>query len=79
MGQILIRRLDDAVVAALKARAKANNRSAEAEARAILGAAVAPPPPERRKLSDFIGAAPTGRTMEDIVRDVRALRDAWPD
>ena len=79
MGQMLIRRLDDAVLDALKARAKANNRSTEAEARTILSQVLSPPPPPRRNLSDFIGIAPTGRTMEDIVRDVRALRDEWPD
>lgn len=33
MGQILIRQLDDETLARLKARAKANERSAEAEVR----------------------------------------------
>jgi plasmid stability protein len=40
MSQILVRNLDDAVVQALKRRAKAEGRSLEAEARAILSTAV---------------------------------------
>jgi plasmid stability protein len=40
MAQILVRNLEDAVLKRIKARAKANRRSAEAEARAILAAAV---------------------------------------
>jgi len=40
MGQILVRNLDDAVVAALKQRAKTAGRSLEAEAREILSRSV---------------------------------------
>ena len=36
MGEILIRKLDDAVLRKLKARAKASGRSAESEAREML-------------------------------------------
>ena len=36
MGQLIVRNLDDAVLGALKARAKSHGRSAEAEHRAIL-------------------------------------------
>lgn len=77
MGQVLIRKLDDAVVEALKARARANNRSAEAEARTILAEALAPPPRPRGKLSEFIGIARTGRTQAQIDADIAALRDEW--
>ncbi|HSA82795.1 MAG TPA: Arc family DNA-binding protein [Geminicoccaceae bacterium] len=41
MAQILVRRLPDAVAERLKARAKRNNRSLEAEVRAILEESVA--------------------------------------
>ncbi|MCL1898367.1 MAG: toxin-antitoxin system [Micrococcales bacterium] len=44
MSAITIRRLDPAVKARLQARAKANGRSMEAEARAILAAAPEPAP-----------------------------------
>jgi hypothetical protein len=34
--------------------------------------------PERPySLTDMIGAAPSGRTAEEIDRDLRALRDEW--
>ena len=76
MGQILIRQLDDAVVAALEARARANARSVEEEARVILLETLVLVP-QRRSLSDFIGAVPTGRTQADIDAEVAALRDEW--
>lgn len=42
MAALLVRKLDDAMVERLKARAKAHGRSAEAEHRAILEAALRP-------------------------------------
>jgi plasmid stability protein len=42
MGQILIRRLDDAVLAALKERAARENASLEATARRVLTESVVP-------------------------------------
>lgn len=42
MAAITVRNLDDDVQRRIKQRAAANNRSMEAEARAILSAAVAP-------------------------------------
>lgn len=42
MGQILIRRLDDAVLAALKERAARENASLEATVRRVLTESVAP-------------------------------------
>lgn len=78
MGQVLIRKLDDAVIAALKARAQANNRSAEAEARTILSEALAlSAATPRRRLSDFVGIAKRGRSQAEIDADVAALRDEW--
>jgi plasmid stability protein len=42
MAQVLVRNLDDDVVRRLKARAAANGRSLEAEARALLTAGAGP-------------------------------------
>jgi plasmid stability protein len=81
MGQILVRQLKDETIAAIKARARANNRSAEAEVRAILdevaGGGAAPAPKPRRSLLELAGSIPTGRTTEEIVAEIRALRDEW--
>jgi len=41
MGQLIVRNLDKAIILALKRRAARNNRSAEAEHREILRAALA--------------------------------------
>ncbi|WP_290777238.1 hypothetical protein [Hoeflea sp.] len=83
MGQIVIRQLDDAVLDAVKSRAKANNRSAEAEVRAIISNAVKAPvqtsPKKRKRLSDLVGSIASGRTAEEIVMDIRVLRDEWED
>ena len=78
MAQILVRQLDDAVVEALKAQAKANARSTEAEVREILSEAVRP----RRVLLKLAciaaGKSDTSlETAEQIVAHVRALRDEW--
>jgi len=80
MGQILVRKLDDALIDAVRKRAKENNRSTEAEVRAILEAAVKQPAGAdrpRRGLLDFVGSVPTGRTQQEIDDYVRALRDEW--
>ena len=83
MGQIVVRQLDDAVLDAVKSRAKANNRSAEAEVRAIISNAVEAPvqtPPQRgKRLSELVGSIPSGRTAEEIVTEIRTLRDEWED
>lgn len=76
MGQIVVRRVDDAIIEAVKARAKANHSSNEAEVRAILEEAVmAPRQPKRGCLLELVGATPSGRAMDEIVADIRALRD----
>jgi plasmid stability protein len=43
MASLLVRRLDEELVGRLKERARRNGRSAEAEHRAILAAALLPP------------------------------------
>jgi plasmid stability protein len=79
MGQILIRKLDDKLIKKIKARAKANRRSAEAEVREILLHALGSATGQLRvPLSELIGAGrSSGRTQEDIDRYVRELRDEW--
>jgi len=77
MGQMLIRKLDDEVIARLKARAKANNRSAEAEARTILAEALRETAPPGRRLSDFAGRLASGRSQAEINAQLRRLRDEW--
>ena len=56
MAQLLVRDLDDALVAALRARAARNGRSAEAEHREILRAALAGT--RRRSLAQVLAAMP---------------------
>ncbi|MBO0906363.1 FitA-like ribbon-helix-helix domain-containing protein [Jiella sonneratiae] len=78
---MLVRQIDDAVLDRIKARAKANGRSAEAEVRDILERAVREPV-ERRSLRSLIGAgaSPTSfKSTEEIVAYVRALRDEGGD
>lgn len=77
MAAVTIRNLPDAVHRALKLRAAQNARSAEAEMRAILEAAVRPQ--ERLKLGATL--AQIGRTAGLSNADVEALeppRDARP-
>ena len=78
MAQITVRKLDDEVLETLKARAKTNKRSTEAEIREILRcAADAPDATDRVSLWALAGSIPTARTAEDIVEDIRRLRDEW--
>lgn len=77
MGQLTIRKVDDDLIRRLKARAAANNRSAEAELRVILEAALKEP----RKAADFWERAAAfrarfaGRDMGDSTEIVREARD----
>jgi plasmid stability protein len=53
---LLVRGVDDGIVQALKKRAGAHGRSAEAEHRAILAAALMSP--ARRNLAELLGSMP---------------------
>lgn len=81
MGQILIRQLDDAVIEAVKKRAEANHRSMEAEVRNIIIEAVSQEfsRGRRRSILELAGSVPSKRTTEEIVAEIRALRDEWDD
>jgi plasmid stability protein len=79
MGQMLIRQLDDETLARLKARAKANDRSAEAEARLLLKESLGPV-----GRSSIVALAGSGRrenragmTPSEISAHIRALREEW--
>lgn len=82
MGQLTVRGVDDAVIAALKARAAANGRSMEAEHRRLLCDALVA---DRRAIDEFkaaaarlrarIGPAPaTAPAAQTIIRDMRDAR-----
>lgn len=77
MGQILVRKLDDAVLAKLKARAKAKKRSAEAELREIITEALKTEGAKRPSLSALAGAARSGRSQAEIDKYIRDLRNEW--
>lgn len=81
MAQILVRQIEDDVMERLKARAKANQRSTEAEVRTILAEAVSPAQQTRRSIMSLVGAGvrpgEKGRTTEEIVEYVRKLRGEW--
>ncbi|MBM3518506.1 MAG: hypothetical protein FJX56_11705 [Alphaproteobacteria bacterium] len=65
MATLTIRNLDDQVVHDLKTRAKAHNRSLEAEVRDILAAAVHPMAPrDLRALAERVAAL----TPEDVTQ-----------
>lgn len=67
MAQLIVRNLDDDVVEALKARAAARGRSAEAEHREILRAALLGPT-AGRSLWDWLAAMPDDGHDEDFER-----------
>ncbi|MEB3353239.1 MAG: DNA-binding protein [Cyanobacteriota bacterium] len=66
MADLLVRGVDDALVQALKKRAGAHGRSAEAEHRAILAAALLSPP--RRNLAELLAAMPDVGSDGDFQR-----------
>jgi len=66
MADLLVRGVDDAVVRELKKRAGAHGRSAEAEHRAILAAALLTPP--RRSLAELLAAMPDVGLDSDFQR-----------
>ena len=74
MGALLVRNLDDAVVAALKARAQAHGRSVEAEHRAILEGVLRPTPDWKERAAQA-RAATAGLNLSDSTEIVRAYRD----
>ncbi len=66
MADLLVRGVDENVVKALKARAGAHGRSAEAEHREILATALARP--RRRSLSELLASMPNVGNDADFER-----------
>ena len=66
MADLLVRGVDEALVRALKERAGAHGRSAEAEHREILAAALTRP--RRRSLAAVLAAMPNVGTDADFER-----------
>lgn len=77
MGMMTIRSIPDEVHNALKARAKQNHRSAEAEVRAILEEATRPE--NRFKMGDALAnlSRKAGLTNEDVAA-LEQVRDQTP-
>jgi antitoxin FitA len=73
MAQVLVRQLDDRVVAALKARAQRNHRSLEEELRAILTSAAKPDKQEALRIADEIRSRSksTGPDSAELIREDR--------
>jgi plasmid stability protein len=77
MGQVIVRNLDDGVIAGLKARAKRRGHSLEQELRDILTGAAIAPRAERLALSDRIRAKtkPVAHPLaEELIREDRDRR-----
>ncbi len=68
MADLLVRGVDDGLVQALKKRAGAHGRSAEAEHRAILATALLMPP--RRNLAELLSSMPDVGCDSDFERPV---------
>jgi plasmid stability protein len=66
MADLLVRGVDDELVRALKERAGAHGRSAEAEHREILAAALARP--RRRSFAEIVASMPAVGTDADFER-----------
>lgn len=75
MAQVIVRNLDEAAVAALKARARAHGRSLEQELRLVLAEAARP---TREQLCETaasiraLGRRPVAVDLEGLIREDRA-------
>ena len=78
MAQILVRNLDDAVVARLKDQAKKNGRSLQSEVKEILGQAAGEPKVDMetaRKMCDEFRRRFKGRKFTDSAQLIREDRE----
>ena len=81
MAQILVRDLDDRVVAGLKRRAKSRHRSLEGEVRALLEEVVDRDEgreafvAEVKRLRAELAGRPTGTDSVDLLREAREERE----
>jgi plasmid stability protein len=75
MGQVIVRNLDDHVIAALKAKAELHGQSLEQELRAVLSKAALPNAQERLALADRIRRLTPKRRQTDSTTLIREDRD----
>lgn len=75
MGQVIVRKLDDETIGALKAKAALHGNSLEQELRGILTQAAKPGPAERLALADEIRAMTACKRASDSTELVREDRD----
>lgn len=75
MRQLTIRNLDDDVYERLRARAKVNQRSLEAEIRTILSGAVLPDRSDAIRKADGFRESLVGRYSGDATAEIRKDRD----
>ncbi len=75
MAQLLVRDIDDTLVRLLRQRAAANNRSAEAEHRAILEAALLIDGEPFWVVAERLQQETAGQTASDSTEIVRHYRD----
>lgn len=75
VAQVIIRNLDEATVAAWKARAAANGNSLEQELRNLLVRSAKPTPAERVAIADKIRKMSPPITDIDITKLIREDRD----
>jgi antitoxin FitA len=75
MGQVIVRNLDDHVIAALKTKAELHGQSLEQELRAILAQAAMPNAQERVLLADRIRSLTPKRRQTNSTKLIREDRD----
>jgi plasmid stability protein len=75
MAQVIVRNLDEATIAALKARAAAHGRSLEQELRLLLDASARPTRRQVRQTAEAIRALGSGSVSLDLDELIREDRD----
>lgn len=75
MGQVIVRNLDDHIIAALKTKAEMHGHSLEQELRGILAQAAKPTLEDRRTLVDHIRAMTPSTPQTDSTVLLREDRD----
>jgi len=75
LGQVIVRNLDDRVIARLKERAQAHGRSLEGELREIISEAARPRRPELLAELDRIRAMTPPGPPTDTTKIIREARD----
>jgi len=75
MGQVIVRNLDDHIIAALKTKAEMRGHSLEQELRGILAEAAKPTIEDRRALVDHIRAMTPSTPQTDSTILLREDRD----